>query len=197
MLLLLVAAPALAEDGRGEQLFDLCIQCHGENGGGDAVALAPPIAGLSEWYLKEQLQKFRSGARGANPDDLAGLRMYPMALSLRDDSDLEAVAAYVAGLPQAPADPTLEGGDAARGKMLYTPCAACHGQQAEGLQALGGPAMKASADWYLLKQIQNYKTGIRGTDPRDTTGMRMRPMSMVLADEQAMLDVIAYIMTLR
>ena len=54
-----------------------------------------------------------------------------------------------------------------------------------------------SADWYMLKQIQNFKAGIRGADPRDETGRRMRPMSMVLADEQAMKDVISYILTLQ
>jgi cytochrome c553 len=197
IVLFLTAAPALAEDGRGEELFDLCVQCHGVDGGGDPAALAPPIAGMSDWYIEEQLRKFRSGVRGAHPDDLAGLRMYPMALSLREGSDLEAVAAYVASLPPALPESTLEGGDATRGKALYAPCAACHGQQAEGLEVLGGPAMKLSADWYLLKQIQNFKIGIRGTDLRDITGLRMRPMSLTLADEQAMKDVVAYIMTLR
>ena len=195
--LLLVAAPALGEDGRGEELFDLCAQCHGSEGGGNEVALAPPIAGLSEWYVKEQLNKFRSGIRGLHPDDVGGLRMYPMSLSLRDDADLEGVAAYAASLPAAAAEPTLQGGDPSRGKILYTPCTACHGAKAEGKEALGGPNLRVSADWYMLKQLQHFKSGIRGSDPRDITGMRMRPMSMILADEQAMKDVISYILTLR
>ena len=196
-LVLLSVAPALADDGRGEELFELCVQCHGANGGGDPVALAPAIAGLSEWYLEAQLEKFRSGIRGAHPDDRAGLRMYPMSLSLRDDEDLAAVAAYVSSLPPANPEPTLAGGEPAHGKLLYTPCIACHGPQADGLEALAGPNLKASSDWYLLRQLNNFKVGIRGTDPKDVTGMRMRPMSMILADEQAMKDVIAYIMTLR
>ncbi len=196
-VLLLAAAPALGEDGRGEELFELCVQCHGAHGGGMQLALAPPIAGLSEWYIKGQLIKFRSGIRGKHPDDVGGLRMYPMSLSLRDDADLEAVAHFTAQLPAAPPAPRLEGGDPARGKLLYAPCGACHGAQAEGQEALGGPNLRVSAEWYLLKQIQNFKAGIRGADPRDETGMRMRPMSMVLADEQAMKDVISYILTLQ
>jgi cytochrome c oxidase subunit 2 len=195
--LLLAAAPALGEDGRGEELFDLCAQCHGAEGGGNEVALAPPIAGLSDWYVKEQLLKFRSGIRGLHPDDLGGLRMYPMSLSLRDDADLEAVADYVASLPPAAGEPTLQGGDASRGKILYAPCTACHGAKAEGKKDLGGPNLEVSADWYMLKQLQHFKSGVRGSDPRDTTGMRMRPMAMILADEQAMKDVISYILTLR
>jgi cytochrome c553 len=202
LLLLAVAlvfatAPAFSDDGRGEELFELCVQCHGPNGGGDPVALAPPIAGLSDWYIKEQLTKFRDGIRGKHPDDVGGLRMYPMSLSLGDDADLEAVTAYAAGLQPAPPQATLEGGDAAKGKVLYTPCIACHGAQAEGKKELGGPNLWVSADWYMLKQLHNFKAGIRGADPRDATGMRMRPMSMILADEQAMKDVIAYILTLQ
>ena len=195
--LLLVAAPALGEDGRGEELFELCVQCHGSQGAGNVKLLAPPIAGLSEWYIKEQLTKYRAGIRGNHPDDHAGLRMYPMSLYLDDDADLEAVAGYVASLPPAPPPAQLEGGDPERGKTLYAPCLACHGAQAEGLEALGGPNLRVSADWYMLRQLQHFKSGIRGSDPRDVTGMRMRPMSMTLVDEQAMKDVVAYILTLR
>jgi cytochrome c553 len=38
---------------------------------------------------------------------------------------------------------------------------------------------------------------VRGTNPADTSGALMRPMAQTLADEQAMKDVIAYIMTLK
>jgi hypothetical protein len=47
-----------------------------------------------------------------------------------------------------------------------------------------------------LTQLKNFKSGVRGTNPQDITGAQMRPMSMILADEQAMKDVIAYIQTL-
>ena len=88
-----------AADGHGEELFELCVQCHGNAGQGNALALAPSIAGLSEWYLKAQLEKFKSGARGMHPDDLGGLRMYPMSLAIRDDDQIAALASYVASLP--------------------------------------------------------------------------------------------------
>ena len=88
-------------------------------------------------------------------------------------------------------------GDAARGRTLYAPCAACHGGKAEGLKALEGPGLRHTNDWYLLVELQNFKDGTRGTAEGDAAGGRMRPMTMVLTDEQAMKDVIAYIMTLR
>ena len=199
-LLALAAAPfaATAEgDGdKGAQLFQLCVQCHGPEAGGDPVALAPAIAGMDEWYLKAQLAKFHSGARGTHPDDVAGMRMRPMSLSLRGEPEIAAVAAYVAALPRVPVKPTLAGGDAGRGQALYAPCAACHGLDGAGIQPLNGAPLRASSDWYLQRQIHNFRSGIRGTNALDTSGALMRPMSMTLPDEQAILDVIAYIATL-
>jgi len=196
-LFALVVAPlAAAADDRGAQLFKLCVQCHGPDGGGTALAQAPAIAGLDEWYLKAQLEKFRSGARGTHFDDIAGMRMRPMALSLLDDENVAAVAAYVAALPRTHPKPTLEGGDAGRGQALYAPCSACHGPDGAGIQALNGAPLRATTDWYLLRQLQNFRSGVRGTNPQDASGALMRPMSLTLADEQAMKDVIAYIVTL-
>jgi len=190
-------APALAQDvARGEVLFSLCAQCHGADGGGDAVALAPAIGGLPTWFVTGQLKKFRSGGRGTHFDDISGMRMRPMSLWLRNDDDVANVAAYVATLPKANPAPTLTGGNAETGKLKYAPCTACHGVNGEGNQALSAPPLAGASDWYQLTSLHKFKAGVRGTNPKDTTGMLMRPMSMTLADEQAMLDVIAYISTL-
>jgi cytochrome c553 len=181
---------------RGRQLYQLCNQCHGAQGQGDPLALAPTIAGLPEWYVLNQLKGFRAGYRGAHFDDIPGMRMRPMALTLQSDADVQAVAAYVASLPLARPAPTLQGGDATRGQALYAPCIACHGVDGGGNQALNGPPLGHASDWYLLTQLQHFKAGVRGTRPGDNNGMLMRPMSMTLADEQAMKDVIAYIVKL-
>ncbi len=199
-LALAVAAPvgvALAEENaRGAELFDLCAQCHGETGAGNQLSLAPPIAGLSRWYVEAQLRKFRSGVRGLHPKDVAGLRMYPMSLTLKDDADIEAVAAYVAWLPPAPSTPVLTGGDAMRGEAYYGTCVMCHGADASGVEAQGGPNLKVSSDWYMMNQLHKFQSGVRGANPADAKGSLMRAMSMTLPDEQAMKDVIAYIVTL-
>jgi len=200
-LLLLPVTPGVASSeevdmDRAAELYELCVQCHGEDGGGSPLALAPAIAGLSRWYVELQLGNFQHGFRGMSPKDVGGLRMYPMSLAVKKEEDVQALAAYVASLPPVYPEPEVHGGDASRGKQLYVTCQACHGAQAEGMEAVGGPNLRVSSDWYLLKQLQNYKQGIRGTNPGDAAGMRMRPMSMTLADDQAMKDVVAYIMTL-
>jgi cytochrome c oxidase subunit 2 len=199
----LTVASARAQDassadqlGRGKELFHLCQQCHGSTGGGDPLALAPSIAGLDAWYVEAQLNKFRDGSRASHFDDIAGMRMRGMARWLKTDTDVKAAAAYVASLPKVVPTPTVTGGDATRGAALYATCGACHGLNGEGVQAIGGPALNHSSDWYLVTQIKNYQQGIRGSDPRDVQGTAMRPMALTLPDEQAIKDVLAHIATL-
>jgi cytochrome c553 len=192
----LAATSALAESSAsGEELFQLCSYCHGSDGGGDPLFLAPAIAGMQQWYVEAQLEKFRSGLRGKHPDDVGGMRMRPMSLSLPKDDDVAEVARYVASLPRVGPRPTLTGGDAEAGATVYAPCIACHGIKGEGNPALRAPALVGQNDWYQLSQLRGFKAGIRAGDPRDSTGMLMRPMAMMLSD-QNMLDVIAYIQSL-
>jgi cytochrome c553 len=193
----LPAVQALGQDvARGKQLFALCAQCHGDHAEGSPDTLAPAIAGLPTWFVTGQLKKFQAGGRGTHFDDISGMRMRPMSMWLRSDDDVANVAAYVASLPRAHAAPTLTGGDAESGKQKYMPCIACHGMNGEGNVNLNAPPLAGSSDWYLLTSLQKFKAGVRGTNPKDTTGMLMRPMSMTLADDQAMRDVLAYIATL-
>ncbi|MDX1569765.1 MAG: c-type cytochrome [Xanthomonadales bacterium] len=87
-------------------------------------------------------------------------------------------------------------GDPAKGKVLYTTCQACHGAKAEGNEQLNAPALTGLQDWYIIRQLKNFKEGIRGSNPEDIYGAQMRPMAMTLPDDQAIEDVTAYILTL-
>ena len=81
---------------RGEELFETCAPCHGETGAGNADIETPAIAGLPQWYLQSQLQSFQEGWRGQHADDIPGLRMRPMAVTLNRDGDIESVSKYLA-----------------------------------------------------------------------------------------------------
>jgi cytochrome c oxidase subunit 2 len=191
------ATTARAQDAaRGEVLYSLCAHCHGEQGEGKALALAPSIAGLEQWYVVKQLNYFKDGVRAMHFDDLAGMRMRPMARWLKTPEDVTSVAIYVASLPPVPMQVTLEGGDPARGAALYATCAGCHGSKGEGVEAVGAPSLAHTSDWYQLTQMKNYQQGIRGSDPRDITGAAMRGMSMLLSDDQSIKDVLAYVASL-
>ena len=50
----------------------VCATCHGAKGEGNAQLKAPSIASLPEWYVREQLTKFRTGMRGVHAKDTAG-----------------------------------------------------------------------------------------------------------------------------
>lgn len=180
----------------GAELYELCAQCHGEQGEGNELIAAPSIAGLQEWYVAAQVRNFKGGLRGTHPEDVAGLRMHPMAVALDKEEEIDAVSAYVASMPRARPEPTLEGGDPERGKALYAPCIACHGPEAAGNQALNAPQLNAANDWYLLSSLQRYKSGLRAYNPANANALIMQGMSSTLVDEQAMKDVVAYIMTL-
>jgi cytochrome c oxidase subunit 2 len=198
LTIVFAATSAIAQDlARGEVLYELCSQCHQVDGGGKASIEAPAIAGMDAWYVESQLEKFKTGLRGAHPDDISGMRMRPMSMTLKSDDDIVAVAAFVASMPPVDPGPTLAGGDPERGKTLYGPCTACHGQIGQGNPQLNGPALNRSHDWYQVAQLKKFKAGIRGSKPQDQTGAMMAAMAGTLADEQAMIDVVAYIMTMQ
>ena len=90
----------------------------------------------------------------------------------------------------------LAEGDVTRGQALYAACQDCHGEKGEGSQDLNAPSLAGQHDWYLLSQLQNFRSGKRGQVAEDTFGQVMMEPAQDLADDQAMEDVVAYIATL-
>jgi len=211
------AAQAAEPDvAHGEKLFSLCLQCHGAAGEGNQVLGAPAIAGMPAWYVTEQLRKFSIGLRGKHFDDAEGMRMRPMSLWLiasqhaadhlsgatadpsKLGSNIVDVSAYVASLPHTNPAPTVSGGDLATGEASYALCGSCHGLKGEGSEPQSAPPLAGQSDWYVLRSLEKYKAMTRGYDgPNDPFGATMAGMSNVLADDQAMRDVVAYIATLK
>lgn len=180
---------------RGEFLYKNCAQCHGVDGKGSDLVKAPQIAGLPAWYITAQVQKFRGGLRGAHPDDVAGLKMRPMSRTIKSAADVQLVADYVASLPHDKAPATVQG-DATKGKDAFATCSACHGQDGAGNEALKAPPIRQLNDWYVVAQLDKFKSGVRGYSADDTQGAQMRGIAGGLTDEAAMRDLAAYIQTL-
>lgn len=88
-----------------------------------------------------------------------------------------------------------QAGDVAAGKTLFATCAGCHGAQAEGNKALNAPKLSGQEAWYMERQLNNFKAGIRG-GANDPLGAQMAPMAKMLADDAAVANVVAYIGTL-
>lgn len=186
------SAAAAGDPAAGKSLYATCTACHGPAGQGNKALNAPKIAGQEDWYLTRQLQNYKKGIRGTHAGDTYGKQMAPMAMTLADDAAIANVVAYIGTFPDTAPAATVTG-DAARGETLYKTCIACHGAKGEGNKALNAPQLTGMSDWYSVTQLKHFKSGVRGSHADDTYGKQMAPMSMTLADDQAIMDVVAYI----
>jgi len=190
-------ASAAGDATKGKAAYAVCDACHGANGMGNKALNAPRIAGQEPWYLERQLKNFKGGIRGADPKDTYGMQMRPMALTLANDQAVLDMAAFLSSMPVSKFSENTVKGDATAGKASYVICQACHGPTGGGNKALNSPRLTGLQDWYIVRQLKNFKSGARGTKAGDTYGMQMRPMALTLTTDAAINNVAAYIATLK
>jgi len=179
----------------GEAQYAVCATCHGAAGEGNQTLNAPKLAGQETWYLRRQIDYFKSGVRGAHEDDVFGNQMAAMAGVLFNDAAVENVAAYIQTLPDT-APPTTVAGDVDAGEKIYRTCGACHGVNGEGIAATNAPRQAGMSDWYLVTQLKNFRAGVRGAHSGDEYGMQMMMMAAILQDDDRIDNVVAYMNTL-
>ena len=63
-------------------------------------------------------------------------------------------------------------------------CTVCHGSQLMGNVNIGAPRLTDLSNWYIERQLRNFKLGKRGSHPADQTGGEMMLMVGNLSDEQ-------------
>ena len=183
-----------ADPARGEALFTTCAGCHGGKAEGRPEMRAPNLAGLGNSYLVRQLRNFRGGLRGS-ASDAHGFMMIGGANALPGDRGVRDVAAYISKLPTFDAPASVKG-DAQRGRKLYETCAACHGTRAEGDEKASAPPLRQLDDRYMVSQLENFASGVRGATAGDQPGQQMRVSVSALPDASAIRDVIAYLKSL-
>lgn len=89
-----------ASQTNGRNYFNaLCSTCHGADARGNQALGAPRLAGAAPEYLAKQLAAFKSGRRGAHPQDKLGAQMRAIAAMLPDNATEHDVIDYGAGLP--------------------------------------------------------------------------------------------------
>lgn len=195
-----LAPGAGAAEPDGETLFQtVCATCHGVRGEGKTELKTPSIASLPEWYVTRQLGNFHDGKRGGDGQtDPQGAQMAAIAKTLTVEQKL-AVARYVEKLPLVvPQELTLEGAQVKAGQELfYERCMECHRYNASGEQLFGSPPLVGRQGWYLVAQLKKFKALHRGASKGDEKGAKMVQMAtLFIEDEQAMRDVVSYILTL-
>ncbi|MEX2580930.1 MAG: c-type cytochrome [Verrucomicrobiales bacterium] len=189
-----------AEEAKETEAFDptvsvyqrICAACHGVNGEGKDELFSPSIAGLPEWYLVEQLEKFRDGSRGAHPEDVPGAQMRAIGLALSDEQIAEA-ARTVSAMPSIPTEAPPESADLDFGRRLYAnECMACHRYNGTGDAVFHSSPLVSLNRAYLERQMLNYRSGIRGAAPGDLYGQKMVEVTERMSDEeiQAAVDYI-------
>ncbi len=80
------------------------------------------------------------------------------------------------------------------GEADYSFCTVCHGAQGNGNAAIGAPKIAGMEPWYLKRQLELFRAGVRGTKPTDLTGIEMQPVGVQL-DDGAIEAVAAYVST--
>ncbi len=65
-----------------------------------------------------------------------------------------------------------------------------------GIRAMNAPRLAGMTDWYIERQLNLFRDGIRGSHPQDFYGFQMSFMAKNFRDEQAIKDLVAYINTL-
>ena len=124
--------PTVAKDPQaheiGERLFlNTCAQCHGSDAQG--VKGYPNLTDKDWLYGGDPqtiLTTLHDGRQGFMP---------PMADAVGNADDVLNVANYVLSLSNSPHD----GAKAVLGKAKFAACAACHGEDGKGMQAMGAP----------------------------------------------------------
>jgi cytochrome c553 len=176
--------------------YKTCAGCHGANGEGNASLQAPALVNLDNWYLKRQIENFRSGIRGSNANDTWGMQMAAQAVVLTGAAEVEVVMAQIASFANTAPAATISG-DVARGKDFYSmTCGACHGPDGVGNETLNAPSLRGLNDWYVVRQYVNFRDGLRGAHAQDLYGQQMQRMGKVLKSDQDIRDVATYLTSL-
>ncbi len=150
---LLLAAPALADDGdaeRGRKLAYSCMGCHGIENYKNAYPKysVPKLSGQSAAYIAAALAEYETGARW-HPT----MRGLASTLSAQDRADL---AAWFQG-PQRARPGANPVGTA---PATVAACTACHGQ--DGVGSLPeNPTLAGQHADYLAQALNDYRLGKR------------------------------------
>ncbi len=142
---------------QGIRLFQICAECHGPHGGGNASGWPPEIAGQHPRVIAKELTDFRAGLRWYDPmERIAGRHV------LHTTQDIADVAAYVGSLPPSTTTALGDGQSLERGGRLYAGrCQWCHGGQGEGSDQRFVPRVAGQQYEYLLRQLHDTVGGRR------------------------------------
>ncbi|MCS6922595.1 MAG: cytochrome-c oxidase, cbb3-type subunit III, partial [Elioraea sp.] len=143
---------------------DNCAPCHGSGGEGRPGGF--PALVDDDWIwggtLEEIAFTIRHGIRNGQDEEARQSQM-PAYAQLLSRREIEDVAEYVLSLTGR----STNADAAKRGERIYAEnCVSCHGEQGEGVRAVGGPALNDAIWLYggtkeqIVAQIANPRMGV-------------------------------------
>jgi len=171
-----------------ETAATVCAACHGADGN-RLTPMWPKLAGQHQEYMVLQMQAFKDGKLRNDPSMLG--MMAP--LSVQDMKNVAAFFAVQERVIGKASTKTLK-----RGESIYrggdqekkiSACIACHGPKGTGNAQAGFPSLSGQQKAYVVKQLQDYKSGARLTDVNHI--MRDISSNMELADMEAVANYIS------
>ena len=172
----------------GEEINETCAGCHGEYGQGSIDGEYPRLAGLTSGYIARQLRLFKQRQRINIP-----MLPYTNERELPEE-DLVSIAAFLASIELPTRLPAINAaefdalerlqaskkvvniatypGDVEAGRKFYKrECASCHGSDGYGDASKDIPQLAGQYSQYLLKQVENIRSGERFHDDPDDAGI--------------------------
>lgn len=159
-----------------------CGACHGLTGN-SITPQWPSLAGQHPRYTIAQLKAFQTSAR-KDPN------MNALVTTLAEE-DFTAIAAFYAS--QQPDIQSIAVEQVAAGENLYRggnaasgvpACMACHGPDGAGNALAGYPALRGQHVDYVIKQLKDYRDGVRSTDLNEM--MRTIAQRLTVAEIEAL-----------
>ena len=185
VLMSLVVTEARADmiDASSIPPHEHCALCHGLNGI-SRMAKFPKLAGQRLEYLEKQLRDFKAGRRVNDGGPMAGTV---------DQFEIEQLLKAAKWFSDQPAPPPVESeGDNGAGRILFEDgkpsagvpaCRSCHGVATQ--TAFAVPRLEAQHARYLQKQLHDFKSEERNSDP----GGVMRGIAASLTEDD--IDAVA------
>lgn len=167
----------------GKSKSELCHGCHGVNGISVDPTTFPNLAGQFAGYIFKQVQDFQLGNRQNDT-------MSAMAATVTSLQDLKDIAVYFSQQKTMKGKPTGSKAAKAGEKIFHEGlpkfgvygCVNCHGKNGKG-RGKGNslfPVIGGQQKAYIVKQLKDFKGGMRKNDP---AGM-MGDIAKKLSDEQ-------------
>jgi len=192
----------------GEEINETCAGCHGVFGQGSLEGEYPRLAGLDAEYIAKQLNDFKQRKR-------INIPMIPFANERElPGNDVRTISEYLSRIQLATKLPPIDEdnfdalerleaskravnirqhpGNIERGRKAYLgECSVCHAKDGYGEKKKRAPQLAGQYSEYLLRQIENYRSGKRLHDDDEDDIELFNEIS-----DEDFNDMLAYLSTL-